>query len=266
MSESGSTETTTTDTQQTYKFRIWRQSGPEQPGRLVNYAVSGIEPEMSLLEALDFLNEDLIRRGEDPIAFESDCREGICGMCGLVISGVAHGPKEGCTTCEFRMRLLKPDDTITIEPFRATGFPVIRDLVVDRSAFDRIIAKGGYVSVNTGTAPEANSIPVSRDTAESAMDAATCIGCGACVAACPNASAALFVGAKVAHLARMPQGAQERERRVLNMVDQMDKEGFGNCSNHAECEAVCPKEISINVISQMRREHMRASVKQFMAP
>ena len=263
---SQSTETTATDTQQTYTFRIWRQSGPEQPGRLVNYSVSGIEPEMSLLEALDFLNEDLIRRGEEPIAFESDCREGICGMCSLVINGVAHGPKEACTTCEFRMRLLKPDDTITIEPFRATGFPVIRDLVVDRTAFDRIIGKGGYVSVNTGTAPEANSIPVSRDTSESAMDAATCIGCGACVAACPNASASLFVGAKVAHLARMPQGEQERERRVLNMVDQMDKEGFGNCSNHAECEAVCPKEISINVISQMRREHMRASVKKFMAP
>lgn len=250
----------------TYKFRIWRQNGPDQPGRLVNYSVSRISPEMSILEALDFLNEDLIRRNEDPIAFESDCREGICGMCGLVISGIAHGPKAACTTCEFRMRSVNPEDTITIEPFRAKGFPVIRDLVVDRSAFDRIIAKGGYVSVNTGTAPEANSIPVPADVNESAMDAAACIGCGACVAACPNASASLFVGAKVSHLARMPQGGPEREKRVLAMVDQMDKEGFGSCSNHAECEAVCPKEISIQVIGQLRREHIRAGVRQFMKP
>ena len=253
------------ETLNTYTFRIWRQSGPDQPGKLVDYSVAGISPDMSLLETLDVMNEDLIRKGDDPVAFESDCREGICGMCGLVVSGVAHGPKSACTSCEIRMRSFQPDETITIEPFRAKSFPVIRDCVVDRSAFDRIIAKGGYVSVNTGSAPEASSVPVPYDVAESAMDAAACIGCGACVAACPNASASLFVGAKIAHLARMPQGHQEREQRVRAMVDQMDKEGFGNCSNHAECEAVCPKEISIQVIAKMRREHIRAGVKQFMA-
>ena len=253
------------ETKNTYKFSIWRQSGPEQAGQLVNYIVPGISPDESLLEALDTLNENLIHKGEEPISFESDCREGICGMCGLVVSGIAHGPKHACTTCEIRMRSFNPDETITIEPFRAKSFPVIRDCVVDRGAFDRIIAKGGYISVNTGSAPEASSVPVPYDVAESAMDAATCIGCGACVAACPNASASLFVGAKIAHLARMPQGHQEREKRVLAMVDQMDKEGFGNCSNHAECEAVCPKEISIQVIAKMRREHTRAGLKTFMA-
>ena len=252
-------------TKNTYQFKIWRQDGPDQPGKLVDYSVDDISPEVSLLEALDFLNEDLIRKGEIPVSVESDCREGICGLCGLVVSGIAHGPKNACTTCEVRMRVFDPKIPIVIEPLRAKAFPVIRDCVVDRGAFDRIIAKGGYVSVNTGSAPEASSIPVPQHLAEAAMDSAACIGCGACVAACPNASASLFVGAKIAHLANMPQGHQEREKRVLAMVEQMDKEGFGNCSNHAECEAVCPKEISIQVIAKMRREHMRAGVKQFMA-
>ncbi len=247
----------------TYTFKIWRQDGPTTPGKLVSYTAEGIAPDMSLLEALDTLNEDLIRRGEEPVSFESDCREGICGMCGLVVNGIAHGPKAACTSCELRMREFTPGSTVVIEPFRANGFPLIKDLVVDRSAFDRIIARGGYVSVNTGTAPEANSIPVSGDVVEDAMDSAACIGCGACVAACPNASAALFTGAKVAHLSKMPQGHPEREKRVRQMVEQMDREGFGNCSNHAECEAVCPKEISIQVIANMRREHIRAGMKQF---
>lgn len=241
-----------------FHFKIWRQSGPDRPGRLANYTIANVPPDQSLLETLDLLNEQLIRNGDDPIAFESDCREGICGQCGIVVNGVAHGEKAGCTTCEVRMRDFKPGATITLEPFRATAFPVIKDLAVNRSAFDRVIAKGGYVSINTGAAPEANAVAVSKDTAERAMDAAVCIGCGACVAACPNASASLFVGAKVAHLATMPQGHPERAPRVRSMVAQMDAEGFGDCSNHAECEAVCPKHISINVIAQMRREYLRA--------
>ncbi|MCE9615312.1 MAG: succinate dehydrogenase/fumarate reductase iron-sulfur subunit [Lentisphaerae bacterium] len=248
----------------TYTLKVWRQPGADRPGRLATYTVTGISPDLSLLEALDVLNEDLIRKGEDPIAFESDCREGICGQCGIVVNGVAHGSKLGCTTCEIRMREFAPGSTITLEPFRATAFPIIKDLVINRSAFDRIIARGGYVSINTGAAPEANAIPVARDLAEKAMDAAACIGCGACVAACPNASASLFVGAKVSQLAVMPQGHAERERRVTRMVAQMDAEGFGNCSNHGECEAVCPKEIPIHVISRMRREYIRASVKSVL--
>ncbi len=241
-----------------FTFKIWRQSGPDRPGRLASYTVANVPSDQSLLETLDLLNEELIRKGEDPVAFESDCREGICGQCGIVVNGVAHGEKGGCTTCEIRMRDFKPGATITLEPFRATAFPVIKDLAVNRSAFDRVIAKGGYVSINTGAAPEANAVPVGKDAAEQAMDAAVCIGCGACVAACPNASASLFVGAKIAHLATMPQGQPERAHRVRRMVAQMDAEGFGDCSNHAECEAVCPKEISISVIAKMRREYMRA--------
>ena len=248
----------------TYTFKIWRQSGPDRPGRLATYTVSNVSPEISLLEALDTLNEDLIRKGGDPVAFESDCREGICGQCGIVVNGVAHGEKGGCTSCEIRMRQFKPGATITLEPFRATAFPVIKDLAINRSAFDRIIARGGYVSINTGAAPEANTTTVAKDVAEKAMDAAACIGCGACVAACPNASASLFVGAKIAHLATMPHGHPERERRALNMVSQMDSEGFGDCSNHAECEAVCPKEISVGVIAQMRREYMRARLNAWL--
>lgn len=241
-----------------FDLRIWRQEGPGRPGRLVTYPVEGISPEMSFVEMLDKLNEELVRRGEAPVAFESDCREGICGTCGLVINGVAHGSKLGCATCELRMREFADGSTITIEPFRARAFPVVRDLVVDRSAFDRILARGGYVSVDTGSAPEANSIPVPKENAERALDAASCIGCGACVAACPNASASLFVGAKVAQYFWLPQGQPERRRRVLRMVEQMDAEGFGDCSNHAECEAVCPKRISIGTIALMRREFLRA--------
>ena len=243
-----------------FKLKIWRQSGPFTKGQLKDYNVDGILPDMSLLEMLDVLNERLTKEGQDSVQFDSDCREGICGTCGLVVNGVAHGPKAACTTCELRMRSFRSGDTIVIEPFRATAFPVIKDLVVDRSAFDRIIQKGGYVSINAGSAPDGNSVPVGKDAAERAMDAAACIGCGACVAACPNASAALFTSAKITQLAMLPQGQPERKKRVRAMVDQMDREGFGDCSNHAECEAVCPKEISITHIAQMRRDYMSASL------
>lgn len=241
-----------------FTLRIWRQKSPSMPGGFKEYAVKDVLPEQSLLEMLDLLNDQLSKRGEEPVAFDSDCREGICGTCGLVVEGMAHGPRLGCTTCELRMRHFNEGATITIEPFRATGFPVVKDLVVDRSAFDRIIAKGGYISANAGSAPDANAIPVGKDLQEKAMDAAACIGCGACVAACPNASASLFVSAKVSHLALLPQGHPERVNRVIQMVDQMDREGFGDCSNHAECEAACPKRISVGHIAQMRREYLRA--------
>lgn len=221
------------------------------------YVARDVAPEMSFLEMLDSLNEDLTRNGEEPIEFESDCREGICGNCGLVIDGVAHGPKSACTTCELRMRNFKDGDTITVEPFRARAFPVIKDLVIDRNAFDRIIARGGYVSENSGSARDANAFPIPKRFADQAMDAASCIGCGACVAACPNASASLFAGAKVAQYTFLPQGQSERKRRVARMVKQMDQEGFGDCSNHGECEAVCPKAISIYNIGIMRREYYR---------
>jgi len=243
-----------------FKLRVWRQANPEERGRMVDYKVDGITVDMSILETLDKLNEDLAKRGEDPVAFDSDCREGICGTCGLVINGVAHGPKLATTTCELRMRHFKNGSTVSIEPFRARPFPVVKDLVVDRSAFDRIIAAGGYVSVNSGAAPDANIIPVPKDSAERAMDAAACIGCGACVAACPNASASLFVSAKISQLAFLPQGDAERKRRALFMVARMDSEDFGACSNHGECEAVCPKEISISHIAKMRREYLRAAL------
>ncbi|RMD94945.1 MAG: succinate dehydrogenase/fumarate reductase iron-sulfur subunit [Calditrichaeota bacterium] len=242
----------------TLHLRIWRQKNAQSPGKLVNYTVTDITPDMSFLEMLDVLNEDLIKKGEDPIEFDNDCREGICGMCSLVINGIPHGPLHGTATCQLHMRHFKDGDTIIVEPFRAKAFPVIKDLVVDRSAFDRIMAAGGYISVNTGSAPEANSIPVPKEKAEEAMDAAACIGCGACVAACPNASASLFVAAKISHLALLPHGHPERKRRVLRMVEQMEKEGFGDCSNHAECEAVCPKEISIAHIARMKREYLKA--------
>jgi len=244
-----------------FNLKIWRQPNPGAEGQLRDYTVDRILPEMSFLEMLDVLNENLVKQGEEPVAFDSDCREGICGVCGLVINGVAHGPKLACTTCELRMREFADGATITVEPFRAKALPVVKDLVVDRSAFDRVMARGGYVSVNTGSAPEANLIPVPKATAEKAMDSATCIGCAACVAACPNASASLFVGAKVAQYALLPQGQVERGRRARRMVEQMDREGFGDCSNHAECEAVCPKEISISNIATMRREYMRALFK-----
>ena len=244
-----------------FNLRIWRQSGPKAQGKLVDYQVDGIIPEMSFLEMMDVLNENLAKGGQDPVAFDSDCREGICGTCGLVIDGVAHGPLSGTTTCGLRMRHFRSGDTITIEPWRAESFPIIRDLVVDRTAFDRIIQSGGYVSFNTGSAPDANSVLVSKEASHDSMDAATCIGCGACVAACPNASAHLFTGAKVYQFARIPQGQPERNKRVLNMVATHDKEGFGDCSNHGECEAVCPKGISIKTIAQMRRDFLVATLK-----
>lgn len=240
------------------KLLIWRQASRDAPGKMVEYRASDISPDMSFLEMLDVVNEGLVLRGEDTIAFDSDCREGICGMCSLVVNGVPHGPEHATTVCQLHMRHFRDGETVTIEPWRARPFPVQKDLVVDRSAFDRIIAAGGFVSINAGGAPEANTIPVPKDVAERAMDAAACIGCGACVAACKNASAALFVGAKISHLALLPQGHAERARRADAMVRQMDEEGFGNCSNEGECEAVCPKEISIGRIAQMRREYFRA--------
>lgn len=245
----------------TFNLRIWRQAGPKKPGKLENYKVAGVIPEMSFLEMLDVLNEQLAAEGKDPVAFDSDCREGICGTCGLVINGVAHGPLSGITTCGIRMRHFHPGETIVIEPWRADSFPIVKDLVVDRTAFDRIIQAGGYVSFNTGSAPEANSVPVSKDASHDSMDAATCIGCGACVAACPNASAHLFTAAKVYQYARIPQGQPERDHRVLNMIATHDKEGFGDCSNHGECEAVCPKRISIKTIAQMRRDYLVAAAR-----
>lgn len=237
---------------------VWRQAGPTQPGRLVSYQADNVSPDMSFLEMLDVVNERLIEEGDDPIAFDSDCREGICGACSLVVNGVAHGPDRATTVCQLHMRRFRDGDTITVEPWRARAFPVVKDLIVDRSAFDRVIAAGGFVSVNVGSAPEANAIPVPREAAEQSMDVGACIGCGACVAACKNASAVLFVGAKVAQLALLPQGRPERARRVAAMVGQMDAEGFGNCSNEGECEAVCPKEISMGNIALLRREYLRA--------
>ncbi len=244
----------------TLKLRIWRQASADSEGKLVDYTLDNVSTHMSFLEMLDVLNEDLIKKGDDPVEFDSDCREGICGTCGMVINGVAHGPRKLTTVCQLHMREFKDGDTITIEPFRAKSFPVIRDLVVDRTAFDRIIASGGYISINTGSAPDGNAIPISKAIADEAFDSAACIGCGACVAACPNASASLFVSAKVSQLAMLPQGQAERKTRVLDMVAQMDAEGFGNCSNHGECEAVCPKGISIKNIAQMRREYFKAVV------
>ena len=239
-------------------LRIWRQADPQAKGKLVEYPLQGISTDMSFLEMLDVLNEQLIHQGEAPVEFDSDCREGICGACGFVIDGAAHGPWRRTTVCQLHMRAFKDGDVITLEPFRAKAFPVIKDLVVDRSAFDRILTAGGYISVDTGSAPEANGLPVPKDHAEEAFDSAACIGCGACVAACPNASASLFVSAKISQFALLPQGQPERKARALRMVAQMDKEGFGNCSNHGECEAVCPKGISIKNIARMRREYFKA--------
>jgi succinate dehydrogenase / fumarate reductase iron-sulfur subunit len=246
----------------TLHLKIWRQKNAQSKGDMVTYTVKGVSPEMSFLEMLDVLNEDLIKQGEDPIEFDNDCREGICGMCSLVVNGVAHGPWHATAVCQLHMREYKDGDTITIEPWRAKAFPVIKDLVVDRSAFDRIMAAGGYISMSVGGAPDANAIPIPKDVADNAMDAAACIGCGACVAACPNASASLFVAAKISQFALLPQGHSERKRRVIRMVEQMDKEGFGDCSNHAECEAVCPKEISISHIARMKREYFKAILSQ----
>jgi len=241
-------------------LHVWRQKRGAEQGGLQTYSLRSVSPDMSFLEMLDVLNEQLIAEGGDPIAFDHDCREGICGACSLVINGQAHGPDRETTTCQLHMRRFRDGDVITVEPFRADAFPVVKDLVVDRSAFDRILAAGGFVSVNTGSAPEANSLPVPRPDAERAMDAAACIGCGACVAACPNAAAMLFVAAKVSHLALLPQGEPERRTRVVAMVEQMDREGFGNCSNHFECEAACPKGISVANIARLNREYLRASL------
>jgi succinate dehydrogenase / fumarate reductase iron-sulfur subunit len=239
-------------------IRVWRQENPAGRGRLVDYPLDGVEPDMSFLEMMDALNERLILAGQDPVAFDHDCREGICGMCSMAIDGVPHGPEKASTTCQLYMRHFEDGDTIMVEPWRAAAFPVIKDLVVDRSAFDRIIQAGGYVSAPTGSAPEAASIPVPHEDATNAFDAATCIGCGACVAACPNASATLFTAAKVTHLSLLPQGQAERYQRVTAMVEQMDAEGFGGCSNTGVCATVCPKGIPLETIAQMNADLLKA--------
>ncbi len=240
-------------------LHIWRQKSRESPGKMARYEVSNVNEHMSFLEMLDVLNEELIARNEDPVAFDHDCREGICGSCGFMINGVAHGPQRGTTVCQLHMRHFKEGQALWLEPWRAKAFPVLKDLMVDRSAFDRIIAAGGYISVNTGGAPEANALPVDKQKADLAMDAAQCIGCGACVVACPNASAALFTSAKISHLAHMPQGQPERRRRALSMVARMQAELFGACTNHGECEAVCPKGIELENIARMNREFTKAA-------
>jgi succinate dehydrogenase iron-sulfur subunit len=239
-------------------LKIWRQAGPKSSGRLVEYLADDVSPDMSFLEMLDVVNESLIRSGPDAIAFDSDCREGICGMCSLVVNGVPHGPDRGTTVCQLHMRRFKDGDTIVVEPWRARAFPVVKDLVVDRSAFDRIVAAGGYISINVGGAPDGNTIPIPKDVVETAMDSAACIGCGACVAACKNASAHLFMSAKISQLGLLPQGQPERYQRVVAMINQADADGFGSCSNEGECEAVCPKEIPISNIARMTREYVRA--------
>ena len=239
-------------------LKIWRQAAPRAPGGLVDYTVEDVNPDMSFLEMLDVLNEGLIVRGEDPVAFDSDCREGICGTCGFLVDGIAHGPDRGTTVCQLHMRRFRDNDRLTLEPWRARAFPVIKDLVVDRSAFDRIIQAGGYTSVNVGGAPDGNAILIPKGTVEQAMDSAACIACGACVAACKNASAALFTSAKITHLGLLPQGSVERHARVVAMVHRHDAEGFGSCSNEGECEAVCPKEIPITNIARMNRDYFRA--------
>ena len=243
-------------------LRVWRQNGPDDNGRFENIESPDVSPDSSFLEMLDQVNDILEAGQKEPIAFDSDCREGICGTCGMVINGSAHGPKGAVATCQVYMREFKDGETITLEPFRAKAFPIIRDLVVDRFAFERIQQAGGYIAVNVGSAPDANALPVSKDQSESAMDAAQCIGCGACVATCKNASAMLFVAAKVSHLSHLPQGQPERTKRVLRMVEQMDAEGFGNCTNEHECEAACPKTISVSNIAKLNREFIRAKILQ----
>ena len=244
------------------KLKVWRQRNANEQGRFETYDVDNVSSEMSFLEMIDVLNERLIAKGDEPIAFDHDCREGICGMCSMVIDGRPHGPWKGTTTCQLHMRAFKDGDVVTVEPFRANAFPVIKDLMVSRSAFDRIIQAGGYISVNTGNAVDGNALPIEKDKADDAFAAAACIGCGACVAACKNASAMLFVSAKVSHLALLPQGEPERKQRVVNMIAQMDKEGFGNCSNEYECEAACPKGIKVANIARMNKEYRKAAIAQ----
>ena len=241
-------------------LNVWRQKDARTPGRFVTYAAADISPDMSFLEMLDVVNERLIERGEEPIAFDHDCREGICGTCGLVVNGRPHGPRERTTACQLHMRSFKDGDALTIEPWRAKAFPVLRDLVVDRSGLDRIIAAGGYISAAIGSAADANALPIRKESADLAMDAAACIGCGACVAACPNASAMLFTAAKVSHLGLLPQGQPERQERVRKMIAQMDAEGFGGCTNHEECQAACPKGISAEFIARLNADFLVASV------
>lgn len=241
-------------------LKVWRQKNAGSTGKLVDYTVDGLNPDMSFLEMVDVLNDNLIKKGEEPVAFDHDCREGICGMCSMYIDGRAHGPHHAATTCQLYLRNFKDGDTVHVEPFRSRAFPLVKDLAVDRSAFDRIIAAGGFVSVNTGQAQDANNLPVEKLLADKAMDAAACIGCGACVAACPNGAAMLFVSAKISQLALLPQGQPERDLRALRMVDQMDDEGFGNCSNIGACEAECPKEIKLTNIARMNRDFLSASI------
>ena len=249
-------------------LHIWRQKNAKSPGRLVKYKVEGISPDQSFLEMIDQLNQGLIEKGEEPVAFDHDCREGICGACSMVINGVPHGPQRGTTTCQLHMRKFRDGDTLYVEPFRARAFPVLRDLVVDRSGLDRIQQAGGYVSVNTGAAPDGNAILVPKAEADTAFDAASCIGCGACVAACKNASAMLFIAAKLGQLAHLPQGQPERTRRTVAMVEQADREGFGSCTNYYECEAVCPKRIPARFIAEMNRDYLRTALlsREFDAP
>jgi len=244
----------------TLKLKIWKQSGPDAEGVFYEHSATGIDADMSFLEMIDVVNQEMIRDGKEPIEFDHDCREGICGMCSMVINGDAHGPQKGTTTCQLHMRSFKNGDTIVIEPWRASAFPVIKDLKVDRGAFDKIIQAGGYISANTGNAPDANAVQVPKENADLAFSAAACIGCGACVAACSNSSAMLFTSAKVSHLTLMPQGAAEQKSRVLGMVDKMDELGFGNCSNTGACELACPKEIDLENIARMNREYMKASL------
>jgi len=243
------------------KLRIWRQAGREAEGRFEDYQLDDVSADVSFLEMLDMLNEQLVEANREPVAFDHDCREGICGSCSMMINGTAHGPMRRTAACQLHMRSFRDGDTVIVEPWRATAFPVLRDLVVDRSPFDRIIQAGGYVSVSTGEAPEANLIPITKDVADDAFDAAACIGCGACVAQCPNGAAQLFTAAKVAHLGMLPQGQPERDRRVVRMVEQMEAEGFGSCSNYRECEAACPKGVSIDWIARMNRDYIRAKLK-----
>ena len=246
-------------------LKIWRQSGPTENGSFESHVLDDVSEDSTFLEMLDQLNEQLLKQGNEPVAFDHDCREGICGTCSLTINGYAHGPENSTTTCQLHMRKFNDGETVTIEPFRAKAFPVVRDLIVDRSAFDRIIQSGGFISVRTGSAPDGNSIPISKVDADKAMDAAACIGCGACVASCKNASAMLFTSAKAAHLNLLPQGQAEKDARVLNMVSTMDESGFGNCRNYGECSAACPKDISLDYIAKLNRDHAKAKIKKIFS-